>query len=543
MVIMISIFCSANNRYSRIGIHHFIEKFGISVSVDDSASSTMIVVSEPTLNKKCVINFQDQSIQNKICGNLHISGLDVPICQIPAETVSDGDIIAFFEQGTIRYPCITRNKDGNFMGIDIFNETGHILSGLYDGLRDSLDTATGRKLAAEPVVDILENLLFEELCVCCRYLDLPLVQKSYWPEGKSFAVCLTHDVDELKKTYQWISRPLRYLLKRDLQGFFGQIHSFFQKVRGLEPYFTFEDIIRIERDLNAKSSYYILKETGKAQLFSKKTWYLYGRNHSLQTREMRELLQRLVSNGDEVAIHGSYFSYREPELLLNETRELESIINEPVLGTRQHNLNLTIPETWEYQVKAGLKYDTSLGFKNAIGFRWGTSFPFYPVYEKGILPLMEIPLIIMDICLDSCQDKEGESLAIADKVCQYHGVLTLLWHPPIFNMMEYPGARDIYIIINQYCQHKGAWTVRARDIYDWLTQRRMNSFSCSFDGTTCIITPHSAGSELFFTLILPSESEFTVLSNNARIIKKEGVQVYIKTDRLRNEEKILVKLS
>jgi len=71
----------------------------------------------------------------------------------------------------------------------------------------------------------------------------------------------------------------------------------------------------------------------------------------------------------------------------------------------------------------------------------------------------------------------------------------------------------------------------------------MNSFSCSFDGTTCIITPHSAGSELFFTLILPSESEFTVLSNNARIIKKEGVQVYIKTDRLRNEEKILVKLS
>lgn len=540
---MISIFCSANDGYSRIGINHFIEKFGISVTVNDSSSSTMIVVSETILGKECVIHIQDQSIQKKICGSLHISGLEIPICQVPAETASDGEIGAFFEQGTTRYPCITRKKEGYFLGIDIFKETGHILSGHYDDIRDSFDTATRRNIAAEPVVDILENLLFEALCVCCRNIDLPLVQKSFWPEGKSFAVCLTHDVDELKKTYQWISRPSRFLLKRDFQGFFGQIKLFFRKIKGLEPYYTFEDIIRIERDLNAKSTYYILKETGRAQLFSKKTWYLYGRNRSLQTPEMRELLKSLVSNGDEVGIHGSYFSYREAELLLKETRELEGLINEKVLGTRQHNLNLDIPKTWEFQVKAGLKYDTSLGFKNTIGFRWGTSFPFYPTYENGVIPLLEIPLIIMDICLDSCEDKERECLAIADKVCQYQGVLTLLWHPPIFNTLEYPDARDIYIKINQHCQKNGAWTARGRDIYDWLSQRKVNAFSCSFEGSTCIITPQSAGNGLFFTLNLPRETECTISSDNARIIKKEGFRVYIKTDRLEMEEKILVKLS
>ena len=540
---MISIFCSADDLYGRIGINHFIEKFGISVTVNDSSSSTKLVVSDTILNKEFSIHIEDRSIQNKICGTLHTSGLEVPISQIPAETVSDGDVIGFFVQGATRYPCFTRNKDGYFLGIDIFKETGHVLSGHYDVIRDSLDAASRRNLATEPVVDILENLMFEALCVCCRNINLPLVQKSFWPDGKPFAVCLTHDVDELKKTYQWISRPVRYIFKRDFQGFFGQIRSFFQKVRGLEPYYTFEDIIRIERNLNVKSTYYILKETGKARLFSKKTWYLYGRNRSLQTREMRELLQRLVSNGDEVAIHGSYFSYREPELLFKETRELESLINEHIIGTRQHNLNLTIPETWEYQVRAGLKYDTSLGFKDTIGFRWGTSFPFYPAYENRILPLLEIPLIIMDICLDSCKNKEQESLAIADKVCQFHGVLTLLWHPPIFNILEYPDAREIYIKINRYCQRNGAWTARGRDIYDWLTQRKMNKFSCSFDGFTCIIAPQSVGSELFFTLILPHETECTIQSNNARIIKKEGFRVYIKTDRLEEEEKILVKLS
>jgi hypothetical protein len=541
---MISIFCSANDRYSHIGINHFIEKFGISVTVNDNSSSPkMIVVSGTIESKECVIHFQDQSIQKKICGALRISDIAVPICQIPAETGSEDEVLAFFDQGTNRYPCFTREKEGYFLGLDIFKETGYILSGHYDSIRDSLDTTTRRNLAAEPVVDILENLLFDALCSCCRNVNLPLVQKSFWPDGKSFAVCLTHDVDELKKTYQWISRPVRYILKRDLHGFFGQIHSFFQKIRGEEPYYTFEDIIRIEHDLNVKSTYYILKETGKARAFSKKTWYLYGRNRSLQTREMRNLLHRLVSNGDEVAIHGSYFSYREPELLINETRELESLINEPVIGTRQHNLNLTIPETWEYQVNAGLKYDTSLGFKDTIGFRWGTSFPFYPAIWNGIIPLLEMPLVIMDICLDSCKDKERESLAIADKVCRYQGVLTLLWHPPIFNTLEYPGAREIYIKINQHCQQNGAWTARGRDVYDWLTQRKSNTFSTSFDGSTCIITPRSTGSELFFTLILPREIKCKIQSNNARIIKKEGFQVYIKTDCLKNEEKIFVKLS
>ena len=58
-------------------------------------------------------------------------------------------------------------------------------------------------------------------------------RKSYWPEGKNFAVCLTHDVDEIKKTYQWISRPLHFLARGDFSGFKGQVQSFIQKVKGI----------------------------------------------------------------------------------------------------------------------------------------------------------------------------------------------------------------------------------------------------------------------------------------------------------------------
>ncbi len=86
-----------------------------------------------------------------------------------------------------------------------------------------------------------------------------------------------------------------------------------QKIRGIEPYYTYDDIIRIEHELGAKSTYFILKESGTFKLSSKKTWYLYGRNRSLQSPEIRALIQKLQTNGDEVAIHGSYFSYLDPE--------------------------------------------------------------------------------------------------------------------------------------------------------------------------------------------------------------------------------------
>ena len=449
---MISLYHTTDNPYSLYGIHHFIEKSGIPVEINKPSSSGIVISYGGKPQGSYVISVQENEIQNLICGNISQESDIIPVCEIPQETGMEDEVIASFKNGASGYPCVTRTKQGFTFGIDIFKETGYLLSGHLDTIRPNLDPFAKKELASSPVVDFLENLLFDAILAGCQALQVPLAQKSYWPEGKSFAVCLTHDVDEIKKTYQWISRPLRFLARKDFSGFKGQVSSCIKKIRGTEPYYTYEDIISIERDLGAKSTYFILKESGNANLYSKKTWYLYGRNRSLQSPEMRSLIRRLSANGDEVAIHGSYFSYRDPLLLSEETRELESILHEKVLGTRQHNLNLEVPATWTHQLSAGLRYDTTLGFKDTIGFRWGTSFPFFPDTQDGPLPLLEIPLIIMDICLESRSNKIEDCLRIADEVHRFCGVLTLLWHPPVFNTQEYTDFRDIYIEINRYCK-------------------------------------------------------------------------------------------
>jgi len=525
---MISLYYNSDNLFTQYGINHFIEKFGIPIEINKPSWSGIIIAYGVNIEGTFVISIEENEIKNTICGKISTQYEKIPLCEKPCNTGQDNTAIAFFENKESTYPCVTRNDHGFSIGVDIFKETGYILSGHLDTLWPSLDCTTKKEISSKPVVDFLENILFEAILAGCHEQKIPLIQKSYWPEGKTFAVCLTHDVDELKKaSYQWLSRPFRFLIKGNFEGLSNQIFLFEQKISGIEPFYTYDDIIRLENDLTVKSTYFILKESGHAKLSSRKTFYLYGRNRSFNNAEMQSLLHKLKENGDEIGIHGSYFSYNNPQLLLDETRELEQLIKEKILGTRQHNLNLDVPKTWEYQVKCGLLYDSSLGFSDRIGFRWGTSFPFFPNSKAGTIPIIEIPLIIMDICLDFCDNIVPDCHQVIDEVERYFGVLTLLWHPPVFNILEYKYGRDVYIDLIRYCQTKETWIARACDIYAWMKIRNQNAFSCDYDDSTFAFITSHISHPFYFTVYLPHDTDCEIISKNAEIIKKEKDCVYI----------------
>jgi hypothetical protein len=535
---MISLYYNSDNLFSQYGINHFIEKFGIPIELNKPSQSGIIIAYGVKISGAFVINIEENEIKNTICGKILTQYEKIPLCEKPRDTGPDDEAIAFFETEEFKYPCVTRNDHGFSIGVDIFKETGYLLSGHLDSIWPSLDSTTKKELASKPSVDFLENILFNAILTGCREQKIPLIQKSYWPEGKTFAVCLTHDVDELKKTYQWFTRPFRFFIDGNFKGFSNQFFSFAHKIRGVEPYYTYDDIIRLENNLKVKSTYFMLKESGHAKLSSRKTLYLYGRNRSFNSPKMQNLLIRLKENGDEIGIHGSYFSYNNPQLLLEETKELEHLIQEKIIGTRQHNLNLDVPKTWEYQVQCGLQYDSSLGFVDRIGFRWGTSFPFFPNSEMATIPIIEIPLIIMDVCLDSCDNILLDCQQVIDEVERYSGVLTLLWHPPVINELEYKNGRDIYIKLIQYCQTKETWIKRACDICAWIKIRNQCAFSCDYNGSNFSILISQLPHDYYFTIYLPSNTDCEIISKNAKIIKKERDYVYIKTHHDDNNYKV-----
>ncbi|HEY9247025.1 MAG TPA: polysaccharide deacetylase family protein, partial [Candidatus Methanoperedens sp.] len=292
------------------------------------------------------------------------------------------------------------NKKDDMISIDtdIFSLSGKILSGELEKYFPGMGIKEKKDKVSSPILDRAGKLLTDCLISASRELDIPLIQKSFWPEGKKFAVCLTHDIDEIRKTYQWITYPVRFARKMDFNRVYYQFISFLDKIKGREPYWTFGELMDIESKRNVRSTFFFLNERGKVRILDKRTWRHAGRRYDFNDSKVSGIIRELNNKGWDVGLHGSFYSYDDCNSLIMEKKLLENVFKSRVYGIRQHNLNLRIPETWLYQEKTGFEYDTTLGFNDCIGFRWGTCFPFRPFYaqENRSMDIIEIPLIIED---------------------------------------------------------------------------------------------------------------------------------------------------
>ena len=70
-------------------------------------------------------------------------------------------------------------------------------------------------------------------------------------------------------------------------------------------------------------------------------------------------------------------------------------------GGRQHYLQWVNPATWRNWDGAGLDYDCTLGYGDAVGFRTGTcrEYPVFDLLRRRPLGLRERPFQVMDVTL------------------------------------------------------------------------------------------------------------------------------------------------
>lgn len=290
-----------------------------------------------------------------------------------------------------------------------------------------------------------------------------------WPDGHPFAVALSHDVDRVAKRWQFAYYLARAIARRQPRQLWRQIQSLGALLRGDDPYWNFERIMTLEDELGVRSTFFFLNERGAASLFRPRSLMLFGGRHSLHDVRIQQVIHELHSGGWEVALHGSYDSYRDPSLLRREKEQLEAILGEPVNGIRQHYLNLDIPDTWHRQASVGFVYDSTLGFSDQVEFRWGMPHPFYPKdpLTGEEIPLLQIPLGIMDVPLMQMRDPWEAAWPLIDLVEEEQGVLTLNWHQRVFNPWGFQEHQEMYVRIVRECQKREAWVVPLGAIADW----------------------------------------------------------------------------
>lgn len=276
-----------------------------------------------------------------------------------------------------------------------------------------------------------------------------------WPGNKRFAVCLTHDVDRVRKTYQYFTKISKGNLRQMRRLFeFGN------------PYWGFPKIMSIEDKFEVRSTFFFLQESKKINLLRPKEWALSIGKYKFSDKEVSEIIQVLNRNGWEIGLHGSYESYKHEDLLREEKKEIEQVLGAEVIGIRQHYLQLEIPKTWRIQQKVGFLYDASFGYRDRIGFRDERILPFYP-FDNSFL---EIPLALMDGALFSNYSSEdviwSKCLNLIKTAESQKGLLTVLWHQRVFNEDEFPGWGTVYTKILKECMERGAYFGTCKDIYE-----------------------------------------------------------------------------
>jgi peptidoglycan/xylan/chitin deacetylase (PgdA/CDA1 family) len=290
-----------------------------------------------------------------------------------------------------------------------------------------------------------------------------------WEDTRPFALGLSHDIDRVAKRWQFAYYLFQALVSLRLDELRQHLRSLQALLHADDPYWNFERIMTLEDDLGVHSTFFFLNEPGRASVLKPGSMTLFCGRYDINESRIRQIIRDLHAGGWEIAVHGSYHSYQDQRLLSSEKKQLEALVGESVKGIRQHYLNLDIPATWQHQAQAGFSYDSSLGYSDRVGFRWGAVHPFYPrdpLTGKKI-PVLEIPLGIMDASLMRMDNPWQAVLSMIDRVEQEQGVLTINWHQRVFNPWEYREWQDMYVRIVRECERRGAWIAPLGEVAEW----------------------------------------------------------------------------
>lgn len=289
-----------------------------------------------------------------------------------------------------------------------------------------------------PVVDMYGMILRNYLKLTFSNRDL----------GRNkFSLKLSHDIDEVRR-FLGIKKTIMTILGRDLiinKSISFMIDSVKQLIKTIknkenDPYIDgIKKIAEISKRFNIDSAFY----------FKTSDESIYDNSYEID-QSIKGVIKKLQKDGFEIGFHPGYEAFEDYKVFMKEKHRMDEVLGYSFYGGRHHYLRFRVPETWKFWEEAKLKYDSTLGYAEQVGFRCGTCHPFKPfdIEEDREINIVEIPLIVMDVTLIGYQNlapSEGYKhiLDLAEKCNKVEGVFTILWHNGIvFN--EYKPWFDMY---------------------------------------------------------------------------------------------------
>jgi peptidoglycan/xylan/chitin deacetylase (PgdA/CDA1 family) len=280
-----------------------------------------------------------------------------------------------------------------------------------------------------------------------------------YPDGKSYAVVLTHDIDLLSPSMpRRIMNSGKWLTKGMFSDSLKEIH---QKDGRPHPYSDLRSIAEREEERNAHSTFFIMNAPKDHT----------GAGYSIS--DIADQIDEVRRKGSEIALHGSYDAGQSLKKIHDEKIGMEKEIGIEVIGYRNHFLRFQVPSSFEYLAEAGFKYDSTIGFSDNYGFRNGMVHPYHPyINDSKRSSILELPLAIMDCSLYSYMGMtpdEGRNICneLIGQAKKLHGTLVILWHNTTFFDPRYKEWGEIYWNILDKVKEDNGWLCSGSELTNW----------------------------------------------------------------------------
>ncbi|MSR07496.1 MAG: hypothetical protein EXR93_10585 [Gemmatimonadetes bacterium] len=265
-----------------------------------------------------------------------------------------------------------------------------------------------------------------------------------WPDGRRWAMALTHDLD-LVAGWPWYN----HLRAAQLAARFHlvqamQVLAYGAAALGRNPVWrAVRDLLDAEHEFGLRSTWFIICGTPAfASIRAGDVTYLP------ESPAVKRILAAVAEGGHEIGLHGSFETMLDGGRFRAQRERLESLTRAPVTGVRQHFLRMRPGATQQEMASARFGYDSTWGFSDRNGFRLGVAdiVAGWDAHRESLSGLEEAPLAWMDRALSKYAGIENperwvdDALELARACRDVNGVWVGLWHPNLVPALGFPGA-------------------------------------------------------------------------------------------------------
>lgn len=457
--------------FARRGSHYEVLLSTVSEPVQASCRLLLLFNGNPTFFDA----ERRTSMKSQSGGNITCRGRRIPIYGT-LTTFSTNGSLALIEDSNSEPVAVLENGAEQItvrVGYDLFSEVALLLT------------------VGQPSVNAAIPALDEHISSLRHWIvsaGLPLVEIPPVPAGYSFVTCLTHDIDHPALRHHLCDHTMFGFVYRATVGSLQNVLTGRKSLASLLKNWKSACLLPLVhlglvRDFWRDFDRYLEIEAGHAA-----TYFVIPRNNypgrtangfAPRTRACRYTvadvlpqLRKIIAADCEIAVHG-VDAWLDAEGGRQEKDAIAAAVGTTDLGVRMHWL--LFDELSPVRLdRAGFSYDSTVGYRETVGYRAGTLQAYKP---PGVTRLMELPLHVMDTALfypDYLNLTEDEARPLVWKLIddaeQLGGTLTINWHDRSISPERL--WDDFYLKLLREVQARKAWLPTASRAVAWFRQRR-----------------------------------------------------------------------